>query len=94
MTTEPEWTDESRGRALRLDDYSDSICPCGCGQPLEIARDKKVTWVVEEPVCYSRRALDRVMRQKRDAAAEADNEGALDGVRFHVRPQEPEEARK
>lgn len=32
---EPEWTDQDRAEILALRVYEDSLCPNGCGQPLE-----------------------------------------------------------
>lgn len=47
-----------RAMMLALDLHEDSICSCGCGQPVLLAHDEDSDWNVDEVVCYARRALD------------------------------------
>lgn len=68
VTREPEWDDDSRGRALRLAEYEAGLCPCGCGLPADVARSK-VPMVVDTFTCYASRALDAQKRADQDAHA-------------------------
>jgi len=47
-----------RALMLALDLHEDSLCPCGCGQPIDLAHDPDSDWNIDERVCYARRALD------------------------------------
>ena len=47
-----------RSLMLALDLHEDSLCPCNCGQPIDLARNPDIDWDVGEVVCYARRALD------------------------------------
>lgn len=88
-TRETEWDDAARGRALRLGDYEDGFCQCGCNQPLAVARDKTRVFVVDEFTCYAGRALEQVREQRRKEA-EALNRPEQHGHHLHVRPHDPD----
>jgi hypothetical protein len=91
ITRESEWDDQSRGRALRLAEYEDSICACGCGQPIEVAYDKTRAFVVDEFTCQAGRALDKVRREKReDAEKRKAPAGWDDGLHMIARPHDPD----
>lgn len=51
-------SNRDRSLMLALDLHEESICSCGCGQPIDLARNPLVDWDVGEVVCYARRALD------------------------------------
>lgn len=88
-TREPEWDDSSRGRAMRLGEYEDGFCQCGCNQPLEVARDKTRVFVVDEFTCYAGRALAQV-KETRRKQAEAQNQPEQHGHHMYVRPHDPD----
>lgn len=90
VTRESAWDESSRGRALRLAEYDASFCSCGCGQPLEIARDNTIVFVVDEVKCHARRALDKVSRERRETAEKLHGPGWDDGLHFTVRPHDPD----
>ncbi len=92
VTRESAWDDVSRGRALALAEYEASLCPCGCGQPMEKAHDPKSVWVVEKFTCMAAKAQARVEREyaKRHKNAA---EGHDDGLNWYARPYDPERDR-
>lgn len=85
---ETEWDEATRDRVVRAQEYEQSICSCGCGQPKEIAWDPTFEpWEVDDFTCYARKALETVRRafeeSHRDSMA-----GASDGVYHFVAPAE------
>lgn len=52
---EAEWLDSDRALALALTEYEQSLCPCGCGQPRELAwnPDSEGWWQVGHLRCYA-----------------------------------------
>lgn len=88
-TREPEWDDSSRGRAMRLGEYEDGFCQCGCGLPLTVARDKTRAFVVDEFTCHAGRALEQIREQKRQQA-EAQKLPPQHGHHLYVRPHDPD----
>lgn len=92
VTRESPWDDDSRGRALRLAEYTDSLCGCGCGLPITESRDATRAMFVESHVCYARRAIESVSRADEKAARKADKpDGWADGVIYTVVPLDPNE---
>lgn len=90
VTREPEWDDTSRGRALRLSEHEASICGCGCGQPLELARDPDQIFMVDDFTCFAERALEKVRSAKYDQAERENWPKKWDaGKHFYVRPYDP-----
>lgn len=92
ITRESAWDDESRGRAMRLDEYERGMCRCGCGLPRRVAHDPEQTFKVERVKCQASRALAQVRRQ--DLAAAQDqrrDEGWSDGLSYYAIPIEAEE---
>lgn len=88
---EPDWTDEDRGRALRLAEYENGICGCGCQQPIRKAYDKQQAFIVKHTVCQAGRAMDQVKRRDReDAEARKLPAGWDDGRHYFVQPHEQE----
>ena len=91
VTREPEWDDHSRVRALKLTEYEDGFCSCGCGLPIEVAYDPKQVFVVDDFTCHAGRALEQVKRQRREEAEKRKGaEGAEDGKHLYVRPHDPD----
>lgn len=91
MTREPEWDDDTRGRALRLAEYEDNLCGCGCGQPVGIAFDKARVFKVDKATCYAGRALERVRDKDRADAKEAKRPDGWDaGLHYFVVPHDDE----
>jgi hypothetical protein len=82
---EPRVSDEDRAQMLALELYERSLCPCGCGQPLEEATDPKRAFRVQDFRCRARSALEKHERNVR-ANAEATNkpEGWDDGLGFYI----------
>lgn len=68
VTREPEWDEESRGRAVRLAEYEASLCPCGCGLPAAKAQAPGAGFTVHEGTCRARMAIEQ---EKRRVQAEA-----------------------
>lgn len=81
----PLWTESDRQRAMALQEYEDSRCPCGCGLSIEESHDPNRAFVIDEVKCYARRALDRHADQL-EKAAKAKNlpDSWSDGLRFVV----------
>ena len=91
VTREPEWDDETRGRALRLGEYEREICGCGCGQPIRKAYDPKQPFTVDFLTCQAGRAKAKVERQHRDEAkAQNKPDGWDDGRHYYVKPHDDE----
>lgn len=65
ITRESPWDDKSRARALKLTEYEESLCHCGCGLPREIGH-KKQGFKVHEVVCYAGKAVETVKRLHRE----------------------------
>lgn len=86
ITRESAWNDESRGRALRLAEYEDDLCTCGCNLPREVAHDSQQTFVVDTIRCHARRALTRVQRADDDKHEKDQSPGWDDGLFYYVRP--------
>ncbi len=93
---EVEWDESTRGRALRLTEWEDGRCSCGCGQPIADAHDPKKPWIVDHFVCYAGRAKEQVVRQHRADAENANKpEGWDDGRHYFLRePTQDELAKK
>ena len=85
VTREPEWDEETSERAMALGRHEASICPCGCGQPIDEAADPTRAFVVQKHVCYARRAIERY-RDKAEADAERQNlpDGWNDGHTYVI----------
>lgn len=82
---EAEWTDVDRALALALQMLEKGICPCGCGQPIEIAWDpmQDGRFVVNEDTqCYARTALEDWRKNEGQHA----NPGVLPFVEHHPDP--------
>lgn len=63
---EPEWDDIEVGWMLALQDWRDSLCPCGCGWPADVAQDPMTEFRVrvEDPTrCHVRSALAKAQRE-------------------------------
>ena len=91
VTRESAWDADTRGRALRLQEYEDSICGCGCGLPVAVAQQPR-PFKVDKFTCYAGRAL----QQTRDAEAEqAKRDKRPDswshGVHYYVVPHDTDD---
>ena len=92
--TEAEWNDEQRQLAMRLYEHELTICNCGCGLPVDVAHDPEQIFIVDEDTCHARRAIEKVRREKHDAAVRAKKgEGWDAGLKLHARPVTLEEAK-
>lgn len=77
---------------MRLADYESSICPCGCGQSVDIAYDKGRAFKVDFQVCQAGRAMDQVRRMhKEEAERQKKPDGWDDGRRYYVMPVDNDE---
>lgn len=72
VTTESEWDDATRERALALTAYEDGLCGCGCGRPYSESSKHARGYMVHRVTCYARKAIDDLKAQ--DAAAH-ENDG-------------------
>lgn len=85
VTHEPLWSDDDRERALGLDAYEASLCPCGCGLPTAESHDKRRAFSVEKATCYARRALDGVRRDaQKKAEASGTDPSRFDGLFWYI----------
>lgn len=90
VTREPLWDDSDRGRALALGEYEASLCPCGCGQPLDEAADPKRAFSVESFRCQARRALEKIRRADRETAERVKKpDGWDDGLTYYINDSFP-----
>jgi hypothetical protein len=74
-TREPDWTDQDRAEVLALAEYRGSLCPNGCGQPLDesTARfDVGPEYDTSSTVCRACAAVDLAKRVDRDAKKDGD----------------------
>lgn len=95
VTRESAWDDESRGRALRLAEYEDSLCGCGCGQPVAVSQNKEQAWSVDTYTCGARRAIQKVTRMKAEEAKRLNlPEGHDDGVHYYAVPMDDDRPEK
>lgn len=90
VTRESAWDADTRGRALRLQEYEDSLCGCGCGQPVAVAYDPEQAFKVDKFTCYAGRAKARVERQWRDEHKDSSDSYA-DGVHHYVVPHDTDD---
>jgi hypothetical protein len=84
VTRESVWDAATLERVMRVVDYRESLCPCGCGIPVDQAWDPYYEpWSVDSFTCYARRALESVARrwQKQN---EGQPDGWADGVEHFV----------
>lgn len=78
-------TDEDRAQILALATYEDTLCPCGCGQPIEEAIDSRRAFQVESFRCYARRAIESERRRASEEAERTNRpDGWDDGLSFYV----------
>lgn len=69
-TREPEWTDQDRAEALALAVYRESLCPNGCGQPLEestASQEVGPDYDTSSDSCRACAVMDQAKRADRDA---------------------------
>lgn len=89
ITREPEWDEDSRGRAVRLAEFEAGLCPCGCGLPAVKAHDEHAGFVVDTFTCRARKAI---AQQKRKDEGEAKKNqlgtGWDDGRYYYAVPHE------
>lgn len=85
ITREPLWSDDDRARALALDKYERSLCPCGCGVPVDEAFNPKRQFSVETGTCYARKTIESVKRKAHKQAEDRNKpEGWDDGLFWFV----------
>lgn len=73
-TTEVEWDEETRTRALALDAYRRSLCPCGCGFPASVSQapDNEDRFDAGLPYrCHVRTAIAKAAERLRAADVDA-----------------------
>lgn len=69
---------------LRLQEYEDTLCRCGCGLPIAVAH-KSQAFKVDHYTCYAGAALERVRREENERADKANRpEGWDDGRHYFV----------
>jgi hypothetical protein len=74
-TREPEWTDQDRAEALALAMYRESLCPNGCGQPL----DESTSHYEAGPAYDAKHTTCRACAALAEARRAADDSGKGDG---------------
>jgi hypothetical protein len=78
---------------MRLYEYDITMCNCGCGLPVSVAHKNDQFFIVDEDVCYARRAIEKVRSQKREQAMRAKKGDGWDaGLKLHARAVTREEA--
>lgn len=85
VTTEPEWDEASRNRVLRLTEYEAGMCPCGCGNQLDVALDETQAFKVDTFTCRARKAIEQVKRTDKKSK-EKGPEGWSDGMTWFAVP--------
>jgi hypothetical protein len=71
---------------MRLYEYDITLCNCGCGLPVGESHDKDQFFIVDEDICYARRAIEKVRAQKREQAMQRKKGDGWDaGLKLHVR---------
>lgn len=91
VTRESEWDDESRGRALRLIEYEDSLCKCGCNLPIAVAH-KRQAFKVDHFTCYAGRAIE--MKRRMDRKEHEKDDGWADGKHYYAVVPEVKEGQR
>lgn len=85
ITREPLWNDDDRERAIALDEFERSLCPCGCGLPKDKAFDPAREFSVEMGICHARRTLETQERRDRESAEKKNKpESFFDGAFWFV----------
>lgn len=92
VTRESPWDDTSRERALKLTEYEEGLCTCGCGLPVKVAHDpeqaKKLGFIVHEYTCFAQKAIAQ-HRRKKDEKNEKSSPGWDDGLHYFAVPAKP-----
>lgn len=86
---EAEWTDVDRALALALTAVENGLCPCGCGQPAEVAWDDENDGRFEistDVICYAGKALT----EWREGEGKNVNAGVLPSIEYHPAPTSPD----
>lgn len=82
---EPEWTAEDSELALKLEEFESTLCPCGCGRPVDEASDPTRAFSVQTFQCLARRALEIKKRADQEAAEKANRaDGWDDGLTYYI----------
>jgi hypothetical protein len=78
---------------MRLYEYDITMCNCGCGLPVSVAHKNDQFFIVDEDICYARRAIEKVRTQKREQAMRAKKGDGWDaGLKLHARAVTREQA--
>lgn len=81
------WNDDDRERAIALDEYERSLCPCGCGMTRAEGHDPNRGFDIDWSTCYAGKAIAYARRQLRSQAEDSKGdvkEGWDDGLLFFV----------
>ena len=81
------WGEVDYTLTMALAAHERSLCPCGCGQPADVAHDDDTEgrWQVEVPTCYAKAAIDEFMSEHSDDL----DPGQMVGVRLLPEGEEP-----
>lgn len=72
---------------LALIHHEESVCPCGCGQFVDLAHSRDWNWDVTHRKCYAGAALDQIRRDF--DKKHKDDPGRHDGRLWTVTPVKP-----
>jgi hypothetical protein len=89
VTREVEWDDETRERALDLQQYEEHMCLDGCGMPIHEA-SKEQPFVIDHYTCHATRALETLkLTDKQQAEKDGVPEGWDTGRHYFVKDVAP-----
>lgn len=72
---------------MRLAEYENGTCPCGCGLQMDVAHSKEQTFMVDTFTCQAGRVLQIAKDKAREAAEKANKPDGWDhGKHYYVRP--------
>jgi hypothetical protein len=95
ITRESAWDEASRQRALRLTEYEDGLCKCGCGLPISVAHDPATTFAVDRITCRAGKAIKRVSRLDAKHAKDANKPDSWnDGLHYVAIPTQDERGKR
>jgi hypothetical protein len=85
VTREPRVTEDDRALIFGLETHESGTCPCGCGQPLEEARDPKRAFEIATWKCGAQRAIELTKAKDAEQAKKTNRPDGWDaGLHYYV----------
>lgn len=79
---------------MRLTEYAQSICGCGCGLPYAVSHDPDQPFIVDSTVCYAQRQLAKVREDENEQHKDRDPKWSVGRHHFVYAPTEQELAER